>query len=61
MFFMTKAAISHFKRGAAIINTTSVTAYQGSPELLDYSSTKGAITPFTRSVSQALAEKGIFA
>ncbi len=58
-FFMVKAAMKHLKKGAAIINTTSVTAYKGSPHLLDYSSTKGAITAFTRSLSQALADKDI--
>jgi NAD(P)-dependent dehydrogenase (short-subunit alcohol dehydrogenase family) len=58
-FFMTKTAMKHLKKGAAIINTTSVTAYKGSAHLLDYSSTKGAITAFTRSLSQALADKGI--
>jgi NAD(P)-dependent dehydrogenase (short-subunit alcohol dehydrogenase family) len=59
MFFMTKAAMRHFKKGGNIINTASVTAYQGSPELLDYASTKGAIVAFTRSLSQALADKKI--
>jgi len=59
MFFLTKAVMPHFKKGGAIINTASVTAYKGSPELLDYSATKGAIIAFTRSLSQALAEKGI--
>src|SRR5207248_10021340 len=58
-FFMVKAAMPHLQAGATIINTTSVTAYRGSPQLLDYSSTKGAIVAFTRSLSEALAEKKI--
>lgn len=52
--------MKRLKEGAAIINTTSVTAYEGSAQLLDYSSTKGAITSFTRSLSLALAEKTAF-
>ena len=59
MFFLTKAALKHLQEGSAIINTTSVTAYKGNPQLLDYSSTKGAIVAFTRSLSQSLVEKGI--
>ena len=59
MFFMVQAAAPHLKQGAAIVNCTSVTMYQGSKELLDYSSTKGAITAFTRSLSENLVEKGI--
>lgn len=58
-FYTVKATLKHLKKGSAIINTASVTAYRGSPELLDYSATKGAIVAFTRSLSQALIEKGI--
>lgn len=59
MFWFTKYALKHLKKGAAIVNTTSVTAYRGSPSLLDYSSTKGAIATFTRSLSAQLIKKGI--
>ena len=58
-FRVTRAALEHLHQGDSIINTTSVTAYRGSPGLLDYSSTKGAIVAFTRSLSGKMAEKGI--
>lgn len=59
MFFLTQAARPHLKAGSAIINCTSITMYQGSAELLDYASTKGAITAFTRSLSENLVADGI--
>ena len=59
MFYLVQAARPHLKKGAAIVNCTSVTMYQGSKGLLDYSATKGAITAFTRSLSENLIEDGI--
>ena len=56
MFYLVQAALPHLNKGAAIINCTSVTMYQGSGGLLDYSATKGAITAFTRSLSENLIE-----
>ena len=59
MFFFVKAALPHMKRGDCIINTASVTAYEGEADLIDYSATKGAIVAFTRSLSLSLADRGI--
>ncbi|KAF2142038.1 uncharacterized protein K452DRAFT_227474 [Aplosporella prunicola CBS 121167] len=59
MFAMSKYALQHMKRGSCIINSSSVAAYMGNPQLVDYSSTKGAITTFTRSLAQQQAKHGI--
>ena len=59
MFFMVQAARPHLAKGSAIVNCTSVTMYKGSDNLLDYSATKGAITAFTRSLSENLIDDGI--
>lgn len=58
-FYMARAAVRHMKKGGAIVNTGSITGLEGSKELIDYSSTKGAINAFTKSLAQSLVEKGI--
>jgi NAD(P)-dependent dehydrogenase (short-subunit alcohol dehydrogenase family) len=58
-FHMTRACLQYMQTGASIINTTSITAYQGHKTLIDYAATKGAIVALTRSLSQALTDRGI--
>lgn len=59
MFYLSQAVLPHFQQGSTIINTASVTAYEGNPTLIDYSSTKGAIISFTRALSNHLIDQGI--
>jgi hypothetical protein len=58
-FYMARAAVRHMKEGAVILNTGSVTAFEGNPLLIDYSATKGAIHTFTRTLAQTLSDRGI--
>ncbi len=57
--FVTRAALKHIKKGGVILNTASITAFEGHKILVDYSATRGAAVTFTRSLSQQLADKGI--
>jgi NAD(P)-dependent dehydrogenase (short-subunit alcohol dehydrogenase family) len=59
MFWLCQAAVPHMQPGAAIVNTTSIQAYEPSPQLLPYSTTKGAIVTFTKGLAQELTPKGI--
>lgn len=58
-FFTVQEALKYLKRGSSIINIASITAYEGSPKLIDYSATKGALVSFTRALSNAIVERGI--
>ncbi len=58
-FYLTRDCLPHMSAGGSIINSTSVTAYKGSPTQVDYASTKGAIVAFTRSLAMALVKRGI--
>jgi NAD(P)-dependent dehydrogenase (short-subunit alcohol dehydrogenase family) len=58
-FYLTQAVLSHLKKGATIVNTTSITSYEGNANMIDYSATNGARTSFTRSLALSLVDKGI--